>query len=504
VEAKHEEDEDSDASSECEDVFAQLDQDDAPQKASEKTTLKPAVPKKKLVPAMTPAAMAAKAKAAKEAQKPKVSAVQANREAVQAAKAEKQRLEKEAASGKPGALDGNADGAVVGDPRESPLPRGDVGTIWEALEDSLVREGKDIKSARCGGSVEAGECCEQTGPWRADPAGRVRMPINGPRKLVGWVTIDERRVQNALDKTYGKLHFAIADLENKFQGQHNGVAAGGTQKETSAPEEARPASSAYDDPFLDFLVDSQGKVEEVKEQEDEKTAIKDAISNAAAASGMSVRAYRRTLAGGGPTVASRPAPAVARYEKKQPEAAPVMEEEKQEEEEEEEEEEKKDEEAEAAEQTTVSCAAENGVTSAEVVAAAPKQAQKPAAQELTEAQKRLRTAQKKLRDLQALEEKVAAIGMARATPEQRAKLERGPELQSLVAQAEAEVAAEAKAAKRRKKTPAAAAEKKKKKKGSSCQEDDGRQGERSACSGTASVAAAVAIAALAAGAFYSM
>eukprot|EP00930_Biecheleria_cincta_P031799 TRINITY_DN22046_c0_g1_i2.p1 TRINITY_DN22046_c0_g1~~TRINITY_DN22046_c0_g1_i2.p1 ORF type:complete len:533 (+),score=100.78 TRINITY_DN22046_c0_g1_i2:40-1599(+) len=83
------------------------------------------------------------------------------------------------------------------------LPKGDEGFQWEALEDSIVRTDKDIKSARVG-ALQTGELCTQTGPWRAEPSGRVRMPISGPRGVEGWVTVDTRRCRNA-DGEWGTL-----------------------------------------------------------------------------------------------------------------------------------------------------------------------------------------------------------------------------------------------------------------------------------------------------------
>jgi hypothetical protein len=73
--------------------------------------------------------------------------------------------------------------------------------------------------------------------------------------------------------------------------------------------------------------------------------------------------------------------------------------------------------------------------------AADKEAQKPG-QELTEAKNNLRTAKKKMEDFQAFEKKfVTVAARAKATPEERLKLESGPELRDLVAQAEAEIVA---------------------------------------------------------------
>merc|ERR1712113_677112 len=44
---------------------------------------------------------------------------------------------------------------------------------------------------------QCGERCTQTGPWRVDPCGRVRMPVRGPRGVEGWLTLDARKCRNA-------------------------------------------------------------------------------------------------------------------------------------------------------------------------------------------------------------------------------------------------------------------------------------------------------------------
>jgi len=88
---------------------------------------------------------------------------------------------------------------------EGDLPQGEEGAEWEALADGLIRQERDVKSAKRG-AVQSGERVTQTGPWRADPTGRVRMPVKGPRGVFGWVSLDERRCENAMGE-YGTLLF---------------------------------------------------------------------------------------------------------------------------------------------------------------------------------------------------------------------------------------------------------------------------------------------------------
>jgi len=359
------------------------------------------VAKKKLIPMMTPAAMAAQAKAEKEAKKEKVSAVTATSEAYYAVEAEKKRREEEAASGKPSAkdiLEASSD-----DPTCAPLPRGDLGVVWEALEDSIVRAEKDIKTAKRGG-LQAGERCTQTGPWRADASGRVRMPMKGPRGLEGWVTLDERRCQNALDQTFGNLCFMIPKEEKK-------------QVQEAA------SRKAVDDDLYDLLLDGYERDQVAQEEEGEKQSKKDSLAAEAAASGMSIRQYRKTQA----EILKREAEAEAEEEKEEEEAVPYTEE---------------------------APAVTKPGNDASAASAA-------VATQLTEAQKKLRNTQKKLRDLETLEQKVANTGSM--TPDQKAKLEKADEIRATVAQAEAEVAAEAslEASRKKKKKKGGAADKKK-------------------------------------------
>eukprot|EP00401_Gymnodinium_catenatum_P027949 CAMPEP_0117579768 /NCGR_PEP_ID=MMETSP0784-20121206/64806_1 /TAXON_ID=39447 /ORGANISM="" /LENGTH=452 /DNA_ID=CAMNT_0005379707 /DNA_START=22 /DNA_END=1377 /DNA_ORIENTATION=- len=382
-------------------------------RAPEKTPpVKTAAPKKKApapVPMMTPAAVAAAKKAAKASKEPKVGNVAAGISEFHQKQAEAAKQEEEAASGKP-RTDAAPTGACDNDPRNMPLPKGDVGTVWEALEDSIVREGKDTKSARCGGAIQVGERCEQTGPWRADTSGRVRMPMKGPRGLEGWVTIDERRCLNMLDKTYGNLCFKLAPPDPVAK-----------PAEENANQEEK---AGKDDEFLDFLLEGYDRSEELKQKEEQKLAKKQAQVDEAAALGMSLRAYRKLQA-----VAARP------DEPANPEtdlAGGVA----------------SDAEVEAEPhfaEPFVSADKVQGDTGSDRVEGST----------FTEAQKRMRALQKKLREVSALEEKLKTDSKA-VTTEQRAKLEKSTELRRQLAEVEVEVAAEAQAA---------AKPKKKKKKG---------------------------------------
>lgn len=87
------------------------------------------------------------------------------------------------------------------------LPRGGEGAVWLALEDSIVRESRDVKSAKQG-VIQKDEQCTQIGPWRAEPNGRVRMPVKGRRGCEGWVTLDARRCQLG-DGSWGTQGFTL-------------------------------------------------------------------------------------------------------------------------------------------------------------------------------------------------------------------------------------------------------------------------------------------------------
>jgi len=106
-------------------------------------------------------------------------------------------------------------GKVAEDLTENPagLPAGCDGASWEALEAAIVRQERDVKSSKKG-VVQAGEECFQTGPWRADPTGRVRMPIRGARGLFGWVTLDETRCKLATGE-FGGSYFKLLQEEAK-------------------------------------------------------------------------------------------------------------------------------------------------------------------------------------------------------------------------------------------------------------------------------------------------
>eukprot|EP00933_Yihiella_yeosuensis_P003570 TRINITY_DN10659_c0_g1_i1.p1 TRINITY_DN10659_c0_g1~~TRINITY_DN10659_c0_g1_i1.p1 ORF type:complete len:350 (+),score=69.52 TRINITY_DN10659_c0_g1_i1:198-1247(+) len=96
------------------------------------------------------------------------------------------------------------------------LPQGFEGAKWKALEDSMIRKERDVKSARCG-SIQEGETCVQTGPWRAEPSGRVRMPIQGPQKVEGWVTVDTRRCRNAEGEWGNLLYLSCSALRKTLR-----------------------------------------------------------------------------------------------------------------------------------------------------------------------------------------------------------------------------------------------------------------------------------------------
>eukprot|EP00927_Polykrikos_kofoidii_P050375 TRINITY_DN44293_c0_g1_i1.p1 TRINITY_DN44293_c0_g1~~TRINITY_DN44293_c0_g1_i1.p1 ORF type:complete len:470 (+),score=145.78 TRINITY_DN44293_c0_g1_i1:112-1521(+) len=459
-----EEEDASDCSTEDLGAFLAQDvsEDEAPQatKAADKpvTRAKSAAPKKKFTPVMAPAAVAAAAKAAKAAKEAKVNKVAVQINAFHEQEREKAQREADAASGRnAGAADPSDPNA---DPRDLPLPRGDVGTVWEALEDSIVREGKDVKSAKVGGAIQAGEQCTQTGPWKADNGGRVRMPVKGPRGLEGWVTVDERRCQNSLDRSFGNLCFKLApEASSVAHAAPTKKTTSGAKEEEAKPSKASTEEALEDDPLLDFLVTGAEEHEAVRREEEakesDKIAHKQSIAEEAAARGLSVRAYRREVAA-------------------QKSGRPL----------------------EDGEATVAQQSMENG----QAIVAPPAEPELQGVA-LTDAQKRLRAVQKKLRDVELLEEKLGKAGRGSATAEQLSKLERGPELRELVAEAEAEVAAEAKEA-------AAAAGKKKKKKSTTAADKKKKKGAKEdtasgACGGmTFAAAGVVAVAALAAGVYF--
>eukprot|EP00931_Biecheleriopsis_adriatica_P120498 TRINITY_DN95626_c0_g1_i1.p1 TRINITY_DN95626_c0_g1~~TRINITY_DN95626_c0_g1_i1.p1 ORF type:complete len:413 (+),score=120.35 TRINITY_DN95626_c0_g1_i1:75-1313(+) len=130
---------------------------------------------------------------------------------------------------------------------EETLPRGSEGAGWEALEDCVVRAERDIKSVRLG-ALQHGERCVQTGPWRADPNGRVRMPMKGPRQLEGWVTLDARRCRNA-EGSWGNLCFKLCDSSADPM----------NSKPPAAQAVSQHGRDREMDDFLDFLVGSDAK-----------------------------------------------------------------------------------------------------------------------------------------------------------------------------------------------------------------------------------------------------
>jgi len=136
--------------------------------------------------------------------------------------------------------------------KDEDLPRGGEGSSWRALRDSVVREDRDVKSSRRG-VIQQGEYCTQTGPWRADPSGRVRMPVRGPRQLSGWVTLDARKCKLA-DGSGGTLDFEfMVEVEDHT-----------TQEEAPQPQ---VAATARDD--IDELLDIFGGDEPQNEPQGE-------------------------------------------------------------------------------------------------------------------------------------------------------------------------------------------------------------------------------------------
>mmetsp|Transcript_69016 Transcript_69016/g.179357 ORF Transcript_69016/g.179357 Transcript_69016/m.179357 type:complete len:452 (+) Transcript_69016:58-1413(+) len=138
---------------------------------------------------------------------------------------------KSSAAGGPEALAGQH--AAEAAPEDGELPLGHYGSIWEALEDGIVRESRDAKSVRLGG-VQQGECCTQLEAWRPDPTGRVRMRIRDPRRVEGWVTLDARKCRNA-EGTWGTLCFQLTD--RKVTDQEEGEPKGSSQPKSRRRDE---------------------------------------------------------------------------------------------------------------------------------------------------------------------------------------------------------------------------------------------------------------------------
>lgn len=148
-----------------------------------------------------------------------------------------------AAAGRPEAVAG------VPDDEQEPLEKGDEGVEWVCLEDCLVRQDRDMKSARCG-AVQKGERCTQTGPWRVDPTGRVRMPVRAPRKVVGWVTLDERRCRNS-EGQWGIQKFKLAP-------------AAAVSEESESEEEEEEMQKEEEDDLADPFLSAVGAVPAAK------------------------------------------------------------------------------------------------------------------------------------------------------------------------------------------------------------------------------------------------
>jgi len=280
------------------------------------------------------------------------------------------------------------------DPFEGLVPKGNFGAVWVALEHGIVRVDRDVKSARVGGFQE-GERCVQTGVWRADPSGRVRMPIKDPRGITGWVTIDATKCEN-VDGSFGTQAFELVDSVKdealKEEGSH--------KKETAIEAEDE------EDDLADLMFGAK------------KGSVKVASKNPA-------------------VVPSVPAPAkpvvqkskVASHKPTVPPTTPEVTHDNIGD--------GDDEQETAADIDTPEIAAkeverEQAGNSSSI--------KKEKAEELTEAQKCLRALRKKLREIEDLEQK---LGGSEPSKEQRGKLARGPELREQVIKAEAEVAAEA-------------------------------------------------------------
>eukprot|EP00929_Paragymnodinium_shiwhaense_P062344 TRINITY_DN3112_c0_g2_i1.p1 TRINITY_DN3112_c0_g2~~TRINITY_DN3112_c0_g2_i1.p1 ORF type:complete len:506 (-),score=137.96 TRINITY_DN3112_c0_g2_i1:267-1784(-) len=486
-----ENDEESDA--ESEDVLAGLGEDSDGEETQAKPRVEPGAKKlvpqpakgkapngvsknKIALPTMTPFAAAAAAKAAKAKAKAKNGEALEQSRAFNARIEAERRREEEAASGKPRSHP-NTEASTSLPPQEAPLPRGDIGSVWECLEDCIVREGRDVKSTRLGG-LQAGERCEQTGPWRADASGRVRMPMQGPRGLVGWVTIDERRCQNALDKTYGNLLFSVAAVLASCEDSE--------PEDAEAENQSKP-QAAYD-PLLDYLVETHDR--SAAEPQRDSEANGSSLATEAAIAGLSVRAYKRLLAeakkANHPLSASEEASPGAQSWGSLGSASGEM--------------------SEVSMASVQAVVAEPG----EVIDACSQAAIAAAVQgqvQLTEAQKRLRNLYKKLREAEALHDRISEDSRDSATAEQRQKLAKMPELQQQILAAEEEVRDKVKAcgetpvaatnAKRKKKAGGAAADKKKNKTAQGAlrlAEEEGMSSK--------SIAVAVAIIATVLGAYY--
>lgn len=73
---------------------------------------------------------------------------------------------------------------------------GEEGAIWEAIEDAVVRDGRDVKSAKVG-VIQSGERCTQMAPWRFEQKGRIWMQVCGPKGVAGWLAADSSKCRNA-------------------------------------------------------------------------------------------------------------------------------------------------------------------------------------------------------------------------------------------------------------------------------------------------------------------
>lgn len=133
------------------------------------------------------------------------------------------------ASAKPKATASKSGANSKDQAEEGDLPKGEGGAKWEALEDGCwIREGREIKSQKLG-QVPKGKDCVQTGAWRVDPSGLVRMPMKRDG-VHGWVTIDARKCRNA-DGGFGSLCFMMLQDKEEEVNEDEGQA----QHDTSTP-----------------------------------------------------------------------------------------------------------------------------------------------------------------------------------------------------------------------------------------------------------------------------
>jgi len=280
-----------------------------------------------------------------------------------------------------------------------------------------VRETQDVKSARCG-SVQEGEICVQSGPWRKEKAGRVRMPVRAPRGVEGWVTLDTSRCCNA-EGEFGKVFFRLRETQTP-------------QPEATSTKVEATAAKAPGIDDLDWLLGPETE----------------APPRASLQTAKPTRGAKSKLAS-----TNRPALVSTVQPVEEPEAA-LENEHTVAEEEEQEVLEQKAEKAEKADPGRAARESKAAATRPPVpleVDQKPKATPKPegAVNVLTASQRRLRALRKKLRDVEAIETKSGEL-----TEAQRAKISTKNQLESEINEVSALVEAEAAASlkKRKKRT----------------------------------------------------